>query len=110
MLKNEGKKIFNEFKSYLERHSTFELSDELNLTELAMYFQIFYEASRKLSKEGLIIVYPNKLFGINPYLKIIISASKQIRGLSLKLGIYDVLKDKMRQYGKITKVSEKYLK
>ena len=110
MLKNEGKKIFNEFKSYLERHSTFEMSDEFNLTELAMYFQIFYEASRKLSKEGLIITYPNKLFGINPYFKVITGASKQIRGLALKLGIYEILKDKLRQYGKITKKSKEFLK
>ena len=110
MLKNEGKKIFNEFKSYLERHSTFELSDELNLTELAMYFQIFFEAGRKLSEEGLIITYPNKLFGINPYFKVITGASRQIRGLALKLGIYEILRDKLRQHGKITDKTTKYLR
>ena len=53
----KGKKIFNELKGYLERHSTFELADEFNLTELAFYFQIFYESSRKLSDSDLLISY-----------------------------------------------------
>ncbi|MCH8171545.1 MAG: hypothetical protein IIB07_10530 [Bacteroidetes bacterium] len=110
MLKNEGKKIFDEFKGYLERHSTFEMSDEFNLTELAMYFQIFYEASRILSVQDLVVVYPNKQMGVNPHYKVMIDASKQIRSLALKMGIYDVMKDKLRQYGKITTKSKEFLK
>ncbi len=110
ILKNEGKQIFEEFKKYLKMHSTFEMSDEFNLTELSMYFQIFYEAGRKLEKQDLVTVYPNGQAGVNPYYRVMIDASKQIRSLALKIGIYDIMKVKLGQYGKVTAESKEYLK
>jgi len=110
MLKDKGEEIYNELKGYLEKYSTFDMVDEYNITELAFYFQVFYEAGEKISNQDLVMVYPNKQTGVNPYFKALIDASKQIRGIAQKIGIYDIIKSKLSSYGKIVNDTEEYMK
>ena len=114
MLKNEGKEIYKELADYLERHSTCEKVDEFVLTELAMYFQTFFESAKLVGKSGAVQTYKKgteqESTGLNGAFTAMTASSKNISALCTKLGIYDILKHKLHTYGKVTAETSEYLK
>lgn len=112
ILKKEGLEIYNNLIEYLEKNGTCEKVDTFVITELSMYWQIFFHAAKKISdnKDSAVQVYDNKSSNISGWFTAMNQASKNIQSLSLKLGIYEIIKHKLHNYGKMSKGDDEFIK
>lgn len=102
MLKKEGREIYNNLSSYLKSHKKFEMLDDYTITELAMYFQIFFDSARVVEKQGAIQVFKGGATNVSGEFTAMIRASKNIRDICTRTGIYEMMKSKFREYGQLT--------
>jgi len=109
-MKKRESEIFNNLVDYLKRHSTFEKVDEFVLIELSAYWQIFFDAKEMVENEGAVQTFQNKTSNVSGWFTAMNQASKNIQALSHKLGIYEIIKHKLHNYGKLTKDTEGLLK
>ena len=111
MLKKEGKQIYDDLTDYMKNQGTLECVDDFTIEMLSTYVQIFFERQIEVLKpDGAVQVYQNRSSNISGNMVAMNKAMDYIITISQKIGIYDIMKDKLRQYGKITADSKKYLK
>ena len=103
MLKKEGKQIYNSLVEYLENTNRFETADQFIIEELATYYQIWHDNKKEISKHGAVQVFEGGSSNINGYFVAMLKAGQMIEKLCHKLGIYEIMKNKLLQYGKMSK-------
>ena len=100
-LKRRGKKIYQDLIDYLKDHGGgAQEVDEFVISELAFYCEQFMLAAEMVNKEGAVQVYKSKATALSGYSNACTKFSSEIRSLSHKLGIYEIMKKKLHEYGK----------
>ena len=102
MLNEEGQKIYDNIINYLEANSKVEVLDTYVIQELAMYYQIWLEAAKTVKENGAVQEYSSGASNVSGYFVAMNKASQNIEKICHKLGIYEIMKGKLLQYGKMT--------
>ena len=103
ILKKEGKEIYESITNYLRNNNRLETADEYILTELAMYYQIWFDAAYEVRKQGAVQKYKNGGYtNVSGYFVAMNKSSQNIEKICHKLGIYEIMKNKLLQYGKMS--------
>ena|SRR3990167_1499973 len=102
--------LFNELKSCIEKSGNFTLVDDILIVELTTYCEIFAEARKQIKESGAIQVFKNGTSNVSGAFTAMDKASKHIRDIAFKMGIYDQIKKKLVTYGNITEGEEKHFK
>ena len=103
-----GEQIYNSLKSYLEgKKEGYEKADSHTLQELAFYFNVLYDAKEHIMKYGYTDQNQNNIKYLNPQFKAIDRASKHIRDICTRIGIYEIMKNKLIGYGRTTETVRK---
>ena len=102
LLKKEGKEIYNSIIDYLKSSNRLEVADEFIIQELAVYYQIWYDSARTVKKEGAVQVFDGGSSNVTGHFVAMNKSSQNIEKICHKLGIYEIIKSKMLQYGKMS--------
>lgn len=101
--KEYGEEIYDSLKNYLTgKKEGYERADDHTLQELAFYFNVLYDAKEYIIKNGYTDQNQNNIKYLNPQFKAIDRASKHIRDICTRIGIYEAMKNKLIGYGKMT--------
>ena len=104
LLKKEGKEIQSSLIDYLKSANRLEVADEFIIQELAMYYQIWFDAAKVVSKDGAVQTYKKGGYSnVSGYFVAMNKSSQNIEKICHKLGIYEIMKNKLLQYGKMSK-------
>lgn len=110
MLKEEGKKIQKSIIDYLKSNGKLEVMDEYIIQELAMYYQIWHDAAKEVRKSGAVQVYKTGASNVSGFFVAMNKSSQNIEKICHKLGIYEIIKEKLHSYGKIPIEGSEFLK
>ena len=102
MLKKEGKEIYNSIIDYLKTSNRLETADEFIIQELAMYYQIWFDAAKVVKTKGAVQEYKTGSSNVSGYFVAMNKSSQNIEKICHKLGIYEIMKSKLLQYGKMS--------
>ena len=102
LLRKEGKEIYDSIIDYLKNSNRLETADEFIINELAAYYQIWFDCWKIVQKEGAVQKYENKTSNISGYFVAMNKSSQNIEKICHKLGIYEIMKNKLLQYGKMS--------
>lgn len=103
LLKKEGKEIYDSIIDYLRSSNRLETADEFIITELAMYYQIWFDAAKVVRKDGAVQTYKKGGYSnVSGYFVAMNKSSQNIEKICHKLGIYEIMKTKLLQYGKMS--------
>ena len=102
LLKKEGKEIYQSIIEYLENTNRLETADEYVIQELAMYYQVWFDAAKVVSKKGAVQEYKTGSSNVSGYFVAMNKSSQIIEKICHKLGIYEIMKNKLLQYGKMS--------
>lgn len=110
-MNSQANEIKKDLLDYLNRHSREEKIDELIVEQLATYIHVFYEMQKEvLKKGGAVQVYKTGASNVSGNFVAMNKAMDYIINLSYKVGIYEIVKSKLHQYGKITEEANEFLK
>lgn len=102
MFKGDANKIYKYLKDYLKNNSTCEDVDEFILFELTAYIQTFLESWKKVQEHGPVQTFKNNASNVSGYFTAMNQSSGNIQRLCTRLGIYEIMKNKFLQLGKMT--------
>ena len=101
-LKKEGQEIYDSFVDYLHDTNRLEIADTYILYELATYHQIWIDNERMVRKLGSVQEYDSGASNVNGYFVAMNKCSQIIEKIYHKLGVYEIMKGKLLQYGKMS--------
>ena len=102
LLKKEGKEIYESIIDYIKNSNRLETADEFIIMELAMYYQVWYDSARVVRKNGAVQEYSSGASNVSGYFVAMNKSSQNIEKICHKLGIYEIMKNKLLQYGKMS--------
>ncbi len=102
MLNEKGQEVYNSIIDYLEANSKVEVLDTFIIQELAMYYQIWYEAADVVRKDGAVQTYQTGASNVSGFFVAMNKSSQNIEKICSKLGIYEIMKKKLLEYGRMT--------
>lgn len=103
LLKKEGKEIYDSIIDYLKNTNRLETADEYIIQELAMYYQIWFDSAKVVKEKGAVQTYKNGGYSnVSGYFVAMNKSSQNIEKICHKLGIYEIMKAKLLQYGKMS--------
>jgi phage terminase small subunit len=96
--------LFEELKNSIQKDANFTKVDDILILELSTYVEVFEDARNQIKKAGSAIqVFKNGTSNVSGAFTAMDKASKHIRDIAFKMGIYDQIKKKLHNYGKVTK-------
>ena len=102
LFKKEGKEIYDSITNYLIDTNRLETADEFIIKELAMYYQIWFDSAKEVRKDGAVQKFKTGASNISGHFVAMNKSSQIIEKICHKLGIYDIMKGKLHQYGKMS--------
>ena len=67
-----------------------------------MYYQIWFDNAKVISKDGAVQEYESGASNVSGYFVAMNKSSQNIEKICSKLGIYEIMKTKLLQYGKMS--------
>jgi len=102
LLKKEGKEIYESIIEYLKNSNRLETADEFIIMELAMYYQIWFDSAKVVNELGAVQTYKTGHSNVTGHFVAMNKSSQNIEKICHKLGIYEIMKSKLLQYGKMS--------
>jgi P27 family predicted phage terminase small subunit len=102
LFKKEGKEIYESIIDYLRNSNRLEVADEFIIQELAMYYQVWFDSAKEVKKNGAVQVYKTGHSNVSGHFVAMNKSSQNIEKICHKLGIYEIMKSKLLQYGKMS--------
>ena len=101
-LGKEGQEIYDSFIDYLQNTNRLETADTYIIYELATYHQIWIDNKKKVDSIGSVQEYDSGASNVNGYFVAMNKCSQLMEKIYHKLGIYEIMKSKLLQYGKMS--------
>ena len=102
-MRKEGKELYDSIIDYLEATNRLETTDKAIIHELSTYHQIWHDNAKLVEKNKAVQVFDGGASNINGYMVAMLKCSQMTEKLYHKLGIYEIMKNKLLQYGKMSK-------
>ncbi len=68
-----------------------------------MYYQVWFDSAKVVKKNGAVQEYESGASNVSGYFVAMNKSSQNIEKICHKLGIYEIMKNKLLQYGKMSK-------
>jgi len=109
-LNKQAEELKKSIIDYLVKHRSIDTIDRQQIDYLITYTHLFYEQQERVIKNGAVQVFKNGSSNISGDMVVMNKAFEYVEKLSKNLGIYEIMKGKLHEYGNITDETEEFMK